>query len=494
MPVVTGDHLPRPGEDVLSRLVALPVDSLAGLGPDTVEAMLPARLRADLRRFVAETWDALDGLGSLGRLGDLAALAHPAAGVLTDPNVLDALADLPVDKLAALADRAAAGLADLPAAVPATLTALSAEVAIDLANLSVRMASREAERTAGRDGGWAQLGFEQKTRAAETLAALPADKREILRRLSILPAAGLGEWGSTPAEAARCLGALTDADVSVLNRLAMLDATELTVLRMLGRRGHAARLEILARVGTLPADTLAGLHRLGVLDADTVSFLCNPFVTSYSGNGLAAVYAIADLAGVSDADLRTVSELTMRAGTPGALPDAGMLRALWLLGGVGEDVLHHLSQLSATETLAVLSVDDPTALSAADRSDLPAGDLAGLDPAGSAFQLAVLRRLHVHRGGLEEDTMERLDRFGRLGEDTLRTLIFLANVGALDPWGAVNNALDQGGLPDDVRAELIARAEATLAAGQYFTHLTTVWGGIRPLAVMSALLSRDGGQ
>ena len=48
-------HLVRPGEDVLDCLITLPADTLAGLDQDTLDVMLPARLRTDLRRFAADT-------------------------------------------------------------------------------------------------------------------------------------------------------------------------------------------------------------------------------------------------------------------------------------------------------------------------------------------------------------------------------------------------------------------------------------------------------
>ena len=259
------------------------------------------------------------------------------------------------------------------------------------------------------------------------------------------------------------------------------------------RTGFAtARLEVLAAMGAMPPDTLAGLHRLGVLDADTQAILRHPFVTNHRGPDLFDVYAITDLAGLSEADLVAVSELTMRAGTPNAPPDANVLNALWFLGRLDADTLHRLAGLSATEALAELSVDDPTALSADDRVHVPADDLSGVDPAQSAFRLGALRRLHVHRGGLEEDTQHLLRQIGSLDERTVRIMSSLANKGALDRWGAFNNALDQGGLPDDVRSDLTARAATTLAAGQYLRGLIIVWGGIRPLGAMSALLGVNG--
>ena len=489
---MTDDHLVRPGEDVLDRLTALPADTLAGLDQDTLDVMLPARLRADLRRFAADTRDALERLDSLGRLGDLATLAHPPADVVTDPNVVDTLAALPADKLTALADRAATALANLPANIPAALTALSADTAIDMAGLTAEMASREAERAGGHDGGWAKLGYELTARVAETLAGMPDGKRHTLRRLGALPAAGLGRFGRTPGEALRRLGTLTGADLATLDRLATLTANDLITLGFLGSRGHTARLEVLAAMGAMPLDTLAGLHRLGVLDADTQAILRHPFVTNHRGPDLFDVYAITDLAGLSEADLVAVSELTMRAGTPNAPPDANVLNAVWFLGRLDADTLHRLASLSATEALAELSVDDPTALSADDRVHVPADDLSGVDPAQSAFRLGALRRLHVHRGGLEEDTQHLLRQIGSLDERTVRIMSSLANMGALDRWGAFNNALDQGGLPDDVRSDLTARAATTLAAGQYLRGLIIVWGGIRPLATMSALLGVNG--
>ena len=485
---VTAYRPPRPGEDVLERLVVLPADVPGCPDVGAGDAMLPAGLRADVRRFAADTRDALDRLGSLGRLGDLATLAHPPADVLTDPNVAEALADLPADKLAALADCAAAELADLPANVPAALTALSADTAIDMAGLTAELASREAERVAGRDGGWAKLGYELSARVAETLAGLPGDKRDTLRRLGVLPAAGLGRFGSSPAESLRRLGALTGADLATLDRLATLTAVDLITLGFLGGRGHTARLDILAAMGTMAPVTLAGLHRLGVLDADTLAILRHPFVTSHRSPDLFGVYAVTDLADLSQADLVAVSELTMRAGTPNAPPDANVLCALWFLGRLDADTLHRLASLSATEALAELSADDPTVLSADDRVHVPASELSGSDPAQSAFRLGALRRLHVHRGGLEEDTLRLLRQIGGLDERTVRVMSSLANMGALDRWGSFNNALDQGGLPDDVRTDLIARAATTEAAGQYMRGLITVWGGIRPLAAMSALL------
>ena len=486
------DHRVRPGEDVLERLIVLPVAVLAGLDTKNMDEMLPARLRADLRRFAADTGKALEDLDSLGRLGELATLACSPASVLTDPNVAETLAELPADKLAALADRAAVMLADLPTEVLTAVTALPADSAVDTAALSARMALREAELVGEQDGGWAWLDYELSARTAAALASLPSDKREVLRRLGTLPAAGLGEWGSTPMQAARRLDDLTDVDISLLKRLVALDSVQLTTLRMLGRRGHAARLEALARLAGLPDETLAALHRLGVLDAEILPLLRQPLVMSHRANQMMDVTALIDLADVPEADLHAVSELTMRAGTPNAVPDTNTVLAVWLLGGLGDDVLHRLSELSAADALDILSANDPTCLSAEERAELGADELSGRDPAGSIYQLAALRRLHVHRGGLEDDTMDLLRRMGAMGERTIRTLTFQAKIGTLDGWGVFNNALDQGGLPDNVRAELIARACTTLAAGYHFSGLANVWSGIRPLAVASAMLGTDG--